>query len=334
MSKKPCKPEQLDDIWIIARVAGAKSAGMSQREKYMKDADILIDELKKNPADTRNQFYLAQSYRDAGETHMGLEHYRKRVMMGGWAEEVFYAQYQVAKLMMILGYPYERFLPEFLRAYEFVPRWEPIFHIMSYCRRMKWYRQGYMFGKCAISLPPPKEILLFREEPIYDYLFYDEYAVCAYWAGDHADCEKYCSRLVEEKKIPEKFLDRVKKNLHFSRVKLGMIDPKTPVPSGTVGKIEEPSGAILSVETIPDTDKDSKQEEVAASKTDVTQEQKTTPSADSSGNAKAVSTDSKSVPGKDSSGDQGDKSPSGSTPSGASGKKKKRRKRGKRNKRG
>ena len=45
--------------------AGAKSHGVTNEEKYLRDAKLLLDHLKENPNDPRSLFYLAQSYRDA-----------------------------------------------------------------------------------------------------------------------------------------------------------------------------------------------------------------------------------------------------------------------------
>lgn len=44
---------------------------------------------------TRYLFYLAQSWRDAGEPDKAIAAYIRRAAMGGWEEEVFYARYQV-----------------------------------------------------------------------------------------------------------------------------------------------------------------------------------------------------------------------------------------------
>ncbi|HEY0468302.1 MAG TPA: glycosyltransferase, partial [Polyangiaceae bacterium] len=79
------------DVWIIYHQAeGAKSHGVTQEEKFLRDARILEEELLRNPSDARSQFYLAQSYRDAEQYEKALEAYKKRVAMeNGWDEERF-----------------------------------------------------------------------------------------------------------------------------------------------------------------------------------------------------------------------------------------------------
>jgi hypothetical protein len=74
---------------------------------YAKDAALLEAALRENPGNTRNVFYLAQSYRDASNLIRARETYERRAAMGGWEEEVWYSLYQVAvlteRLQALLG---------------------------------------------------------------------------------------------------------------------------------------------------------------------------------------------------------------------------------------
>jgi glycosyltransferase involved in cell wall biosynthesis len=60
------KSERLTDIWFIDHATGANRAG-----KYERDARLLEEDLVRDPADARNVFYLAQSYRDAEQFEKG-----------------------------------------------------------------------------------------------------------------------------------------------------------------------------------------------------------------------------------------------------------------------
>ena len=90
--------EYLSDDLVYIHVnyhEGAKSHGVTNREKYMRDAKLLLDDLADNPADpTRSQFYLGQSYYDAEEWKLASKAYQKRIKMGGWQEEVFFSKYR------------------------------------------------------------------------------------------------------------------------------------------------------------------------------------------------------------------------------------------------
>ena len=91
------------DVWIIFHAGeGAKSHGMTQEQKYLRDAQLLEEHLALHPDNARSQFYLGQSYRDAGHFEKALEAYKIRAKMGGWEEEAFVAQLEVGRISVRL----------------------------------------------------------------------------------------------------------------------------------------------------------------------------------------------------------------------------------------
>src|SRR5207253_1062817 len=92
------------DYRIESRTLGSRSRAA---DKYQRDARLLLSALEKNPDDPRTVFYLAQSYRDAGDAHSALHWYRHRAAMPGWSEETFYALLQCGSLLEQLGEPWE-----------------------------------------------------------------------------------------------------------------------------------------------------------------------------------------------------------------------------------
>jgi glycosyltransferase involved in cell wall biosynthesis len=220
--KKKLTREQLQGVMIHAQVGGAKSHGVTDKEKYLRDAKLLSEELKENPNDTRSQFYLAQSYRDAKENDLAIEHYLKRAEMGGWNEEVYYSYFQAARIKKLLGAPYEEFMPLYVKAYGSFPhRVEALYDLVSYCRLNKKYFEGYLFGKTAFEiLNKGFKGVLFLEKSVHEYKLYDEFSVCAYWSGHFQDCLNCCKKLLKEKKMPESMKDRVKKNMVYSLNKI------------------------------------------------------------------------------------------------------------------
>ncbi len=57
---------------------------------------------------TRYKFYLAQTLKDLQRHHESIEWYTKRVHDKGWAEEVYYAKYQIGFNHEQLGHKYKR----------------------------------------------------------------------------------------------------------------------------------------------------------------------------------------------------------------------------------
>ena len=104
VSPQAAQAEFLPGLSIRVFTDGARSQ-QSQEQKFSHDAEVLGQALLKEPGHTRYSFYYAQSLRDAGKTHEAIEAYEKRVALGGWAEEVYFAKLQVAVLKERVGAP-------------------------------------------------------------------------------------------------------------------------------------------------------------------------------------------------------------------------------------
>lgn len=206
---------------ILYLSGGGRTRGKTQAEKYLADAELLEKELITDPDNARSRFYLAQSYRDAGEHELAIEHYRKRVEMGGWEEETFVAQLEIARQMMRSGYAYECFLPEFLKAYELRPsRIEPLYELTAYCRKHDLFHQGYLFSKTALTIQLPPDTL-FVSKYMYDYGLRDEFSICAYWVGKYQESYDSCLALLNSKLTPPEHKPRIGQNLGFATAALG-----------------------------------------------------------------------------------------------------------------
>lgn len=96
---------QLDQVWIRSNREGARSRDPA---RYQKDAAMLLEAFHQEsdpPLRARYAFYLAQSYRDAGERSAALDWYIKRSDLGGWPEEKFCALLEAARLAELLNAP-------------------------------------------------------------------------------------------------------------------------------------------------------------------------------------------------------------------------------------
>jgi len=73
------------ETYMMTRCEGSRS---SDPDKYLKDALLLETELLKKPTDHRTLFYLAQSYRDAGQPTTARRYYQRNIdISGGWDQE-------------------------------------------------------------------------------------------------------------------------------------------------------------------------------------------------------------------------------------------------------
>lgn len=210
----------LKGLNILSTVSGARSRE-GVRKKYLRDAGILEQGLIEEPDNARYVFYLAQSWRDAGEPEKALAAYDRRADMAGFIEESYCAQVYAARLAARLGLPSAEVMGRYLWAHESRPsRAEAIGDLARMCRLEKRWPLAYMFAKEAVSIPYPKDIL-FVEFSWHEWRALDELAVAAFWVGEHLESLECCERLLGEGKLPDEERERVTGNMEFAQGKLG-----------------------------------------------------------------------------------------------------------------
>jgi len=225
------------DVWIIYHTGeGAKSHGLTQEQKFMRDAKLLEEELARNPGHGRSQFYLAQSYRDAGHTERAYGEYKKRVGMVGWVEETFVAQLEAARLAIELDMPEETVVRDYLDAFELRPsRVEPLHDLARYFRMKEQYGKAYVFARTGVELERPNDSLYVVQD-VYDWRMLDELGVAAYWVGDYAAAREACKtilwRVEHGASVPAEDIERIQQNLAFSLEKLAEKEQQKPPEHG------------------------------------------------------------------------------------------------------
>lgn len=225
-SSEPHSAEILKGVTIVISAGGFRS---TDPQKFHKDAKVLEEALLEEPNNTRYVFYLAQSYRDAGELELALKNYEKRVAMGGWEQEVFWSKLQSGMLQERLKMDPKTFVKTYYDAYHYRPtRAEPFFYLANYYRRSGNYAPGYLIASIGRKIPFPDDIL-FVDRWIYDYGLELEYAICAYWIGEYEESKKACLNMLAQPKIPANFRECAKRNLNFAEAKLAQIAKNKPL---------------------------------------------------------------------------------------------------------
>lgn len=190
--------------------------------KYADDAALLERALlsERDPhLRSRYTFYLAQSYSDAGQPEKALKHYMARAAMGHWVDEVYVSLYRSAKLSEQLRHPFEEVERAFLAAISVLPSRAEAYHGASrHYRLSKRFEQGYMIAQTGLA--KARQGRLFVEQWVCDYGLLDEFAVNAFWSGRYAQCIEACEKILALPGLPEKFAERVVKNLDLSRARL------------------------------------------------------------------------------------------------------------------
>jgi tetratricopeptide (TPR) repeat protein len=212
---------------MIAAVSGDKREGLQGQNKYHSDALIFEKELVSNKdldpgLRARYQFYLGQSYRDAGMFERSIEAYQKRVDLGGWPEEVYISMYMIAKMKHALRHSESEVVDAFLKAWEYRPvRLESIYNLIRFLITQKRYFMAFTLATMALRMHPCDDIL-FVESDIWSWKLTDEYSVLAYYTGNIKDAYNACQSILkmdEFNTLEDHEKERIQKNFEtFEKV--------------------------------------------------------------------------------------------------------------------
>ena len=200
---------------IVARTMGARNVGIEPVEKYKRDAELLEKALVDEPDNIRYHFYLAQSYFDSQQWEKAEAAYIKRVQMGGWEEEQYYAAYRIGMCRGLQNKPWIEIQQAFLEAWEIRPnRAESLHQIAKIYRLMGHPRLAFLYAKMAAEIPFPSDDILFVSEDVYKYAILDEIGSTAFYAGKPHMGYAACKKLLTENRLPESEVARVQNNLN------------------------------------------------------------------------------------------------------------------------
>jgi len=208
----------LDSVVYRTTHEGARS---QDPEKYRRDAELLEAAVKKEPNNARYVFYLAQSCRDAGMPEKSLEWYKKRVAMGGWDQEVYWAMLQVAHLKRDLEYPQEEVVDDYYKAFRYRPhRLEAAYYLVGLYRQMGRNDLAYYTGKAqAFITKPQQKDILFLQDWIEEYALLFETSIAAYYVGAYQESIDACDTLLACKTVPAGWRDQIERNKEFALAK-------------------------------------------------------------------------------------------------------------------
>lgn len=201
---------------VLVRREGARSL---DPDRYRKDAALIELELRRTPRDPRLQFYLAQSWRDAGELERALVAYRVRATNpDGWAQERWYSLYQVAIILERLGSAPAEVADAYLAAFAADPsRAEPLVELARFERLRERFDVALLYARAATRITAPPAGALFVDSDAYTWRHWDEVAISSYWTGRYADGVIAAQKALAVRPDDE----RLRANLAWCQDKLG-----------------------------------------------------------------------------------------------------------------
>ena len=194
--------------------------GNNRSYKFERDIKLLSEYLSINPDSDRTVFYLANSYIDIQDYKNAIIYYKKRIEFGGWDEEVYYSKYKLA-LSHLNQTDMSIALPYFLDAYNYRPeRFEALFKIVQYYRT-KEPHNGYAYGMLAYPYfnKYPNDIL-FVDNLIHKYSFYDELSICSYAVENYSLAKKLNNFILYYQKNNDYDFDRIETNIKWCNKQL------------------------------------------------------------------------------------------------------------------
>jgi glycosyltransferase involved in cell wall biosynthesis len=195
------------EIFMVGRTLGNRSK--QDGNKYLRDAEVLLEEVQKDPENERYVFYLAQSYRDGGNIPEAIKWYKRRVEMGKWQEEQCVSAMNIAQLLKDKEWAW--------KAHFFNPkRSESLVQYAMYCRENRLFTHDLLaMILYATTIPKPSNVL-FVDNDIYDWRMWDELCIIAYFLGRKDIAKTAGSRLLMENKFPPEQRSRIETNLKAS----------------------------------------------------------------------------------------------------------------------
>lgn len=214
--------ESMDLTGEIGRLTGAwirdHATGSNRAEKFTRDIRLLTQGLAAEPDNARYQFYLAESLLNAGRPAEAEAAYAKRIAMGGWEEEAWYACLQRARCFWHLN-DEANFLRAALAAHDRRPqRAEPLYDLARFHRQRGMYETSLLFAAAGLKLAPPHEDVLFLEDAIYRFGLVEEFSIAANYARDPATKARgfaACDWLALNPALPPETRALARRNLHF-----------------------------------------------------------------------------------------------------------------------
>jgi hypothetical protein len=178
-------------------------------KRYTRDKELLLQDHKEKPNESRTLFYLAQTCSCLNQLDDALYYYKMRSTMDGFQEENFHSLLRLGDLSKTLLHPWHDTLIWYMKAFEHSPRAEPLIKISSYYREEKNWLLAFTFIELACKLDYPEHLNLFVDKHAYVYTRWHLLGIIGYYAGFFKEGKNGCIKAIEtclSKEIDERNL--------------------------------------------------------------------------------------------------------------------------------
>lgn len=185
--------------------------GSRSEAKIARNLELLGAEWNADNSNPRTAFYLAQTYFDLQAFSDAARLYKRRIEIGGWSEETFYAMYRLAKCT--------KSEHDYMAAFDFRPsRVEPLLDLARQYRDAQQFNSMHMITSWGMSIPMTKDIL-FVDAQAYEWGMPLEHGIACMATGRVKDAVNTFAQLTG-KPGPAKLREAAQNNLKLALAKL------------------------------------------------------------------------------------------------------------------
>jgi glycosyltransferase involved in cell wall biosynthesis len=221
MSDAP-RSRQMSTFKVVHHADGGNRPDKLERERLLLEQDFA-----ERPNDSRTVFYLARTHDDMGHAGQAAEFYRRRLQIGGWVEESWYARWRLGVCQLATG-SVDQGCGTLWRAWGERPwRAEPLGTLAKFYREQQLWR--LCWEVCQLARlhtgvqptgpgPDPEAIdRLFVHTDFYTWRIAFEESICAYYVNEIDRGRSLCQYLLDRDDLPPEERRYVQDNLRFYR---------------------------------------------------------------------------------------------------------------------
>jgi len=158
--------------------------GGAKADKYERDVRLLTEDIAQDPGNVRAYFYLAQSLHHMGRLDEAVAAYEKRIALGGWWEERWYAKLALGRVLLALGRIFEAESWLQRAAAQNTARAEPLLELATAFRLRGDHLKAAHYARAAAARPAPDsglfvEVPAHTHRPLYERTITDFYLLRA-----------------------------------------------------------------------------------------------------------------------------------------------------------
>jgi len=179
--------------------------GGCKTDKFERDIRLLQQGLIDHPNNDRYTFYLANSFRNAGQIDNAIETYKKRIAIGGWFDEIWNSYNSIAQCYKQRG-DIPTAIYYWMEAYNAYPeRIENLYEIVQHFRLENKPRLAYEYYHLAkqILMKEHAKDYLFMQKDVYDYKLDYEMTIFGFYCNLHQyDLQLLATNVLNYNQLP------------------------------------------------------------------------------------------------------------------------------------